>query len=67
MRGAYKCMCECIDKKSFAELPFQPVQPAIPGPANPGPANPGPANPGPANPGPATEAPTEAPTTGGRK
>ncbi|KAL9962880.1 hypothetical protein ACROYT_G032030 [Oculina patagonica] len=25
MRGAYKCMCDCIDKKSFKELPYNPV------------------------------------------
>ena len=25
MRGAYKCMCDCIDKKSYKELPFNPV------------------------------------------
>lgn len=25
MRGAYKCMCDCIDKKSHNELPFNPV------------------------------------------
>ena len=25
MRVAYKCMCDCIDKKSYKELPFNPV------------------------------------------
>lgn len=25
MRGAYKCMCDCIDNKSFQELPYKPT------------------------------------------
>ncbi|KAL9962479.1 hypothetical protein ACROYT_G031584 [Oculina patagonica] len=25
MRGAYKCMCDCIDKKSNNELPYNPA------------------------------------------
>ncbi|CAH3024792.1 unnamed protein product, partial [Porites evermanni] len=23
MRGAYKCMCDCIDQKSYSELPYK--------------------------------------------
>ena len=25
MRGAYKCICNCIEKKSYNELPYNPV------------------------------------------
>ncbi|XP_078383266.1 uncharacterized protein LOC144665861 [Oculina patagonica] len=28
MRAAYKCMCDCIDKKSFGELPYKPAKPS---------------------------------------
>ncbi|CAH3024789.1 unnamed protein product [Porites evermanni] len=29
MRGAYKCMCDCIDQKSYSELPYKlPTLPA---------------------------------------
>ena len=29
MRGAYKCMCDCIDQKSYSEVPYKlPTLPA---------------------------------------
>lgn len=40
MRGAYKCTCMCIDRRSFNELPYIPVTTAPPPPPQPGPAEP---------------------------